>query len=155
MINCRNHDPLSLENPILFFSWETIVIVSFQMEDPDGEGIRQLEDHLKLELLELRNEIEENDLVHGIPSKGMRYECFHYYALDGDSPPRIRSLNSFWFNWFHFFFNNTSSWMSDFLFVWNIVQCTQCWIQYNRCIRISTMHLYVTNIFGCYTIEVS
>lgn len=63
----------------------TIVIVSFQMEDPDGEGIRQLEDHLKVELLELRNEIEENDLVHGIPSKGMRYESCHYYALDGDS----------------------------------------------------------------------
>lgn len=44
----------------------------FQMDDPEGEGIRQLEDHLKMELLELRNEIEENDLVHGIPSKGMR-----------------------------------------------------------------------------------
>ena len=38
-----------------------------------SELVKDLEIELAKDLQELKNEIEENDLVHGIPNKGMRY----------------------------------------------------------------------------------
>ena len=46
------------------------------MEENEEEGLKIIEDSLKLEIIELKSQIEENQLVYGIPSKGMRY--FNY-----------------------------------------------------------------------------
>lgn len=41
--------------------------------DEDEDVLKSQEDGLKSDFQELKAHIEENELVHGIPSKGMRF----------------------------------------------------------------------------------
>ena len=43
--------------------------------------LKSLNEDLKKELAELKTEIEENDLVHGIPSKPLAYAIIYYCNL--------------------------------------------------------------------------
>lgn len=56
------------------------------MEENEEEGLKIIEDGLKMEIIELKGQIEENQLVYGIPTKGMRQMQYDIAAYPLISP---------------------------------------------------------------------